>query len=191
MTSPARVQLILLRHGQTTWNQRKIVQGHDDGATLSDEGRAQVHHVLDVVRALRVDHVVSSDLRRAVQTAEIVAQELGLSRTVDPAIRERSLGVLEGGAVGDATTSLTGIEEQWVVDETARPEGGESLEELYRRTASFVDRAAHTYSGQRLLVVTHGGAIRTMRAYCEGVTMQGRYWDDVPNCSVWTIETPR
>lgn len=181
--------LVLLRHGQTTWNERRIVQGHDDGASLTDEGRAQVHHVLGELRGEHFDSVVSSDLRRAVETAQIVARSLGLTTSVDPAVRERCFGVLEGGPVDAATPVLTGIDDEWVVDESARPAGGESLDDLYRRTAAFVERAALDFPGQRLLVVTHGGAIRTMRAYCEGATMAGRRWDDVPNCSVWHLRT--
>jgi broad specificity phosphatase PhoE len=182
--------LILLRHGETTWNRLGIVQGHDDGATLTDKGRQQVRQVLDELRDERVDQVISSDLNRALETAEIVARALGLPHSVDPAIRERSFGVLEGGAVNAATPALTGVDGTWVINESARPQGGESLEDLYRRTAAFVDRVAIDFAGRRVLVVTHGGAIRTMRAYCEGVTMEGRRWDDVSNCSVWRLETP-
>lgn len=190
-TAPAtRTRLFLLRHGQTNWNQLKIVQGHDDGATLTDEGRAQVRRVIEQLRTFGVDHVISSDLNRAVETARIVTEGLGTSNSVDPAIRERSFGVLEGGPVTAATPALTGIDGEWVIDETAHPAGGESLEDLYRRTADFVDRVAVTHPGQRLLIVTHGGAIRTIRAYCAGATMAGRHWDDVPNCSVWAVDAP-
>lgn len=183
-------RLILLRHGQTNWNQLKIVQGHDDGATLTDEGRAQVSRVIEGLRTYDVDHVISSDLNRAVETARIVTEQLGTPSSVDPAIRERSFGVLEGGPLSAATPALTGIEGERVIDETAHPAGGESLRDLYRRTADFVDRVAVAHRGQSLLIVTHGGTIRTIRAYCAGETMADRHWDDVPNCSVWVVHAP-
>ncbi len=78
-----------------------------------------------------------------------------------------------------------------VVDATARPEGGESLDDLYERARMFVDGLADRARSGDVVIVTHGGTIRALRAYCAGAAhAAARRWDVVPNGSVWKIELP-
>jgi probable phosphoglycerate mutase len=129
----------------------------------------------------------SSDLTRARETAAIVDDALGLQVAIAPALRERSYGVYEGRPLSELPSSASGIHDGRVVDSSARPEGGESLDDLYERCAKFIEslRAA---GNDRLLLVTHGGTIRALRAYCAGLVMQDLEWDKVSNCSVWPID---
>ena len=83
----------------------------------------------------------------------------------------------------------SGILDERVVDATARPEGGESLDELYERAGMFLDSSGATRAGD-VVIVTHGGTIRALRAYCAGEPMLDRAWDVVPNGSVWKVEQP-
>ena len=186
-----RTRLILLRHGESTWNTAKLIQGHADEATLTDRGREQARLVVEHLREFDIVRAVSSDLQRARETAEIVCRGLDVNFSLDASLRERGFGVIEGSPLHVATPTLTGIDGNIVVDDTARPEGGESLADVHRRTASFVDDVVKRYRGETVLVVTHGGVIRTIRAYCQGVTMRGREWDAVDNCSVWPLDPPR
>jgi probable phosphoglycerate mutase len=180
-------RVVLLRHGESTWNERKIVQGQLDDARLSAEGRAQASAVAETLRGHSFQWIVTSDLTRARETAAIVDDALGLEVAIAPALRERSYGVYEGRPMSELPSSVTGIDGGRVVDASARPEGGESLDDLYQRCATFIDslRAA---GNERLLLVTHGGTIRALRAYCEGKPMQDLEWDKVSNCSVWPID---
>jgi broad specificity phosphatase PhoE len=133
------------------------------------------------------DSIESSDLTRATETASIFAAALGLAVTTTSKLRERSFGEFEGRPIAELPSTLSGIRNGWVVDATARPEGGESLDELLRRVADVVETWRHSPS-RRLLVVTHGGTIRAIRAYCSGLEMQGLAWDTVGNCSLWTLD---
>jgi probable phosphoglycerate mutase len=181
------VRVVLLRHGESTWNERKLIQGQLDDARLSPEGKSQAAAVAETLRAYSFQWIVTSDLTRARETAAIVDDALGLEVAIAPALRERSYGVYEGRPMSELPTSASGILEGRVVDASARPEGGESLDDLYERCAKFVDslRAA---GNERLLLVTHGGTIRALRAYCEGKVMQDLEWDKVSNCSVWPLD---
>jgi broad specificity phosphatase PhoE len=180
-------RVVLLRHGETTWNELGIVQGQLDDARLSTEGKSQAIAVAEELRNYSFKWIVTSDLTRARETAAIVDDALGLEIAIAPALRERSYGVYEGRPVSELPSSASGVYEGRVIDSSARPEGGESLDDLYERCATFVDslRAAGT---DRLLLVTHGGTIRALRAYCEGLVMQDLVWDKVSNCSVWPID---
>ena len=183
----ANARVVLLRHGESTWNERKIVQGQLDDARLSVEGRAQASAVAETLRGHSFQWIVTSDLTRARETAAIVDDALGLEVAIAPALRERSYGIYEGRPLSELPSSASGVREGRVVDSSARPEGGESLDDLYERCAKFIDslRAA---GNDRLLLVTHGGTIRALRAYCAGLVMQDLVWDKVANCSVWPID---
>jgi broad specificity phosphatase PhoE len=184
---PTNARVVLLRHGESTWNERKLVQGQLDDARLSAEGKSQASAVAETLRDFTFQWIVTSDLTRARETAAIVDDALGLEVAIAPALRERSYGVYEGRPVSELPSSMTGIEDGRVVDPSARPEGGESLDDLYGRCAKFVDSLRRA-GNERLLLVTHGGTIRAIRAYCEGRVMQDLAWDDVANCSVWPID---
>jgi broad specificity phosphatase PhoE len=179
-------RVVLLRHGESTWNERNLVQGQREGARLTSEGKSQASAVAETLRDFAFQWIVTSDLTRARETAAIVDDALGLEVAIAPALRERSYGVYEGRPVSELPSSMTGIADGRVVDASARPDGGESLNDLYDRCAKFIDslRAA---GNDRLLLVTHGGTIRAIRAYCEGRVMQDLEWDSVDNCSVWPI----
>lgn len=180
-------RVVLLRHAESTWNEQKIVQGQLDDARLSAEGRSQAGAVAETLRDYSFQWIVTSDLTRARETAAIVDDALGLEVAIAPALRERSFGIFEGRPLSELPSSASGIHDGRVVDSSARPEGGESLDELYERCAKFID-SLRSAGNDRLLLVTHGGTIRALRAYCKGIVMQDLEWDVVSNCSVWPID---
>lgn len=186
--SPSRVHLTLVRHGQTTWNDAGIVQGQRDDASLTTLGRQQALDAAHALRTQTFDAVISSDLTRARETAAIIADVLGLVVETSSALRERSFGEAEGHPVADLDHRVTGIEAHHVVDADARPLGGESMNDVYRRTTDFVAALTLQRAGQRLLLISHGGAIHTIRAFVRGVGMPGLAWDPVENCSLWPLD---
>jgi len=179
--------LVLMRHGETTWNTLGTVQGQSPGSVLTALGRSQVRATIAQLSG-RVDAVVSSDLARAVESAHIVATALGLSARVDPGLRERNFGVLEGLPGAALVPSVEGISGGVVVDENAHPANGESLRDLYERSVRAARRVGQRRPGQRTLVVTHGGPIRMIRAYADGRPLMGCAWDPVANASLWPVE---
>ena len=105
----------------------------------------------------------------------------------DPALRERCFGSYEGLPLSALDTVDSGICGDQVIDGTARPDGGESLDDVYGRVGSFLERIQAEHRGGDVILVSHGGAIRAMRAFCAGVPMKGTLWDVVPNGSVSPI----
>lgn len=173
------VELFLVRHGETRWNASRRLQGASD-IELNDVGLAQaaeVPLVLEDMGALPIDEVLSSTLSRAARTADIIADSIG-SPVIErvPGLIERSYGEAEGLTLEEATA-------RW-------PGGGlfpgqESEEQVVTRTRAALADVIARYSGQRLVVVTHGTVIRLLVASVWGVP--GEDVDHVLNCSVTTL----
>lgn len=180
--------LVLVRHGESTWNELKLVQGQNNESNLNDRGREQAREAGRLLLDQRFDTILSSDLARTVETAEIIAQHLDLSITTTHALRERSFGDFEGRPLRELTPSVSGIEDHVAVDDHAHPPNGESLLELWHRVGTFVDSLRERRRDERLLLVTHGGTIHALRAYCAAEPPLNHYWYRVENCSIWTVE---
>lgn len=177
----------LLRHGESTWNVLAIVQGQSDLATLTRRGRTQAQHAAHRLGSHPIAAIFASDLLRTRETAAIVARSVGLPFSVDPALRERCFGELEGAPASTLRPEVTGIIDDRVVDPQARPAGGESLEELYARAAGFVDDLNHREHRGDVVVVAHGGSIRAIRSYCARQPVGDMRWEPVANGSVWPV----
>jgi 2,3-bisphosphoglycerate-dependent phosphoglycerate mutase len=184
---PHHGSITLVRHGESTWNVRGLIQGQNDVAELTDTGREQARAVAKSLKSLGFDRLVTSDLARARETAEIIGAELVLSPTADSLLRERCFGVLEGQPQEMLDSDSSGIVEGVIVDPDARPEGGESFRDVVTRAGTFVESTRDHAQGERLLVVTHGGTIRALRAYVEAQPLEGLDAIAVGNCSVWEL----
>ena len=182
-------RLTVVRHGQSTWNKLQKVQGQNDEAQLTDDGRAMARAVATELAQYSFSRIISSDLQRARQTAAIIADVLGLQVTHDDRLRERSYGILETGPSSGVTPELSGLDlvAQRVVDVEAKPDGGESLREMYERTTSFLTELLSDGRDDRVLLVSHGGPIRTMLSRSSGVDLDGSWWLPVSNCSCWSL----
>jgi broad specificity phosphatase PhoE len=188
--SSTNSSLVLLRHGQSTWNQLHLIQGQNDEAVLNQKGQEQARLAAAALADHHFDAIISSDLARTLETAAIVGEQLGLDIELATALRERSYGVLEGRPASEMTLAESGISGYRVVDEDASPLEGESLRQLWQRAGDFVDELRSNRADQRLLLVTHGGTIRALRAYCQGLSMMNLEWDRVGNCSIWNVSLP-
>ena len=147
--------IILVRHGETVDNARQIMQGQTQGE-LNDKGRDQARQVAQRLACEQLDAVVASDLRRAIQTAEIIATLHGMTVQTTPLLRERDWG----GFTGRFIPELKG--EVW-------PEDIESEEALLERARQFLIYITATYPGKRVVAVGHGiinKAILAVYAQC-------------------------
>src|SRR6202451_1273070 len=186
----AEPALWLVRHGESTWNVAGLAQGHNDLAELTDRGLTQASDAAWQFRDRPVRAIYASDLRRALQTAAAFAAVLGLPVFADTRLRERSLGALEGLPSAMIGASVTGLDEGRVADADARPVGGESVRNLYRRAAQFVDELAATVDDDDagdVVVVAHGGTVRVLEAYLLGIPADQMGWGPVPNATVGRI----
>ena len=159
--------LLLARHGETDWNREHRLQGWAD-PPLNELGRAQAHELAASLDGTRIDAVYASDLQRASETANIVAEELLLSVVEDRSLREVDLGSWSG-KLRDDVIGLT------------RPDG-ESREQLRARVVAGMLRIAAAHPGQTILVVSHGGALRALETYATGREPRA-----LANCETFTM----
>lgn len=150
--------LILLRHGQTDWNSEQRLQGHRD-IDLNSAGRRQAVQAAPSVAALRPDVIVSSDLRRARDTAGAVADVTGLPVAVDPRLRETSMGKWEGMTRDEVVVDWSAEWDAWrTTSPDASPPGGESRRQVATRAIEVVHEL-DAGDAQRALLTSHGGTI--------------------------------
>ncbi|KAJ0975971.1 hypothetical protein J5N97_017936 [Dioscorea zingiberensis] len=158
-------EIVIVRHGETSWNASKIIQGHMN-SELNETGRKQAIAVaVRLSKEPKFASIYSSDLKRAAETAEIIANHCGLPEVkLDPALRERHLGDLQGLTLRDAA-KLKAESYQYFLSKSRDqeiPGGGESLDQVYNRCTSCMEGIAKKHSGDRVIVVTHGGVLREL-----------------------------
>jgi 2,3-bisphosphoglycerate-dependent phosphoglycerate mutase len=168
----------LVRHGESTWNTLGLAQGHCDQARLTRRGEQQAWAVASQLRSRPIGALYASDLRRALQTAAPLAAVLGLPVISDARLRERCLGVLEGTEAAAIHPTVSGLRARRVVDADARPAGGESLREFYRRVAEFADDLP---APGDIAVVAHGGTVRMLNAYLRRIPVDRMSWEPLAN----------
>ncbi len=190
-TPVARRRLWLVRHGETTWDLRGLAAGQAQLPILTARGMHQSRRCAGELAAqLQVSPaaaVISSDLRRAVQTARPIARALGLDLVEDRRLRERSLGAAEGTPAEAIDPARSGVEQEleWrlesrrVVDADARPRGGESVRDLYRRSTRFMAELLGGLPGGDVVLVCHAGVVRVVAAWLDGVGPDGMPWPSV------------
>jgi len=154
-------RLILLRHGQTDYNIDGRMQGHID-SNLTAEGHDQAAAAAPVLAELAPDRVISSDLRRAVDTAEVVAAACGVPVKFDARLRETHLGHWQGRTVAEIDRDYPGAIAAWRSDPAWAPPGGESRIAVVARSRPVVDELEAEFADARsetVLLVAHGGMI--------------------------------
>lgn len=177
--SETRTRLLLIRHGQTSWNAEGLWQGHGDPG-LTAEGRAQADRLARSLRDMAEPswtRVIASDLARAHQTAVVVADLLSIPMQLDQRLRELDVGEWSGLSRSEIEKrdpqTLYAFERG---EPMIRPGGGESRIEIRERTHEFVcDLASHS-PGQDVIVVTHLGVIR---ALVPGAELNNAEWIEV------------
>lgn len=176
--------IFLARHGETDWNAAGRWQGHTD-VPLNDRGRAQALTIAESLRSLGLGAVVSSDLARARETAQIVGASLGLDIAyLDADLRERMFGIFEGLTRDECERLHPEAWRAWV--EERRPAHGvESHAAVAERVVAAIARAVSRLAvdGAPVLLVTHGGALRAAVHAATGV-LPG----PIANCAIWRIE---
>jgi broad specificity phosphatase PhoE len=134
--------------------------------------------------------VVSSDLRRAAQTAALIGGALGQEVVVDPRLRERSLGTAEGLPSELLGPDRSGVAGGVVVDADAAPAGGESVRQLYERAVACLSERLRQGDGD-LVLVCHGGVVRVLTAWLAGAGPDGMAWPEVDNGSPVRVAATR
>jgi 2,3-bisphosphoglycerate-dependent phosphoglycerate mutase len=171
-------RILAVRHGETAWNADARLQGQTD-ISLNAMGQEQARRLAEALADEGVEAIVASDLVRARDTAQAVADRTGLPLATDPGLRERHFGIFQGHTYAE-------VEQRWP-EESARwrkrePDfgapGGETLAAFYERCVATATRLAAAHPGRTLLLVTHGGVLDCLyRAACRIALNAPRTWE--------------
>jgi broad specificity phosphatase PhoE len=160
--------LFLARHAATAWNREKRWQGLAD-LSLSEHGREQARALADELEAIPLSAIYASDLRRAHKTALIVAEQKGLAVTPMRELREIDVGSWTGLSYDEVKERFPDEYEQMRTRTGRGWEGGETYAEMAHRVLEALRSIAHEHPGETVLVVTHSGPIRAVRAHALGL----------------------
>ncbi|MGW6376325.1 histidine phosphatase family protein [Rhodococcus sp. NPDC055112] len=165
-TGPSVRRLILLRHGQTEYNAGDRMQGQLD-TDLSELGRVQAKSAARVLADRRPIAIVSSDLRRARDTATALGEHAGLEIGLDERLRETHLGQWQGLTHTQVDERDPGARTAWRADARWAPPGGESRIDVARRAAPVVTELVarqESWGEEPIVLVAHGGLIAALTA---------------------------
>ena len=152
-------RILAIRHGETAWNVDGRIQGQLD-VPLNEMGRWQVHRLALAVADDDLAAVYSSDLLRALETAQAVSRGCGLRVVTDVGLRERGFGEFEGLSHTEINTRWPEMGERWRRrDPTFGAPGGETLTEFFERSIATATRLAAQHAGQTIALVAHGGVM--------------------------------
>jgi probable phosphoglycerate mutase len=185
-------RLLLIRHGQTDWNVATRIQGETD-IGLNATGLEQARRLAQVLADEALDHVISSDLARARDTAAALAQATGAALRIDAGLRERGFGIFEGLTFDEIAQRHPQGAKRWRRrDPDFGPEGGETLQAFFDRSVQTVARLAAQHQGESIALVAHGGVLDCLYRAATRLPLQApRTWQ-VPNASInrllWTPE---
>jgi 2,3-bisphosphoglycerate-dependent phosphoglycerate mutase len=192
MQEPTRI--LAIRHGETAWNVDMRIQGNTDIA-LNARGRDQARRLGAAVGRSHegepVHAIYSSDLSRAFDTAQAVANNTGLAVQRDVGLRERGFGIFEGQTFDEVMQTRPQDATRWRLREPDYcPEGGESLRQFRTRILSCIEALAAQHSGGQIAVVAHGGVMDVLYRAATGQSIQApRTWalgNAVINRLLWT-----
>ena len=157
-------EIMLIRHGETEWNRTGRFQGHSD-IPLTENGILQAQALSRNLIMDRVDKIYASDLVRAMETARPLANRFGLDVEPDPALRELHFGAWEGRYFRDINAEYPDIMKRFYRDpENVEIPESESFTDFQQRVSGRVREIVNKWHGKRIILVSHGAAIRILLA---------------------------
>lgn len=156
--------IYLVRHGETLWNATMRFQGTSD-ISLSEKGIMQAKKLAKKMKSIEISAIYASDLKRASETARYVAEEKGLNVNIVPDLREMCFGKWEGHTkVEIDEISPNQIDLFFSSPDKVEPPDGETFLQVQKRVCSAFYKIAKKHTDENILIVSHGGSIRTVIA---------------------------
>lgn len=171
------MKIYVTRHGETEWNVLNKVCGLTD-VELTENGIAQAKALADKVQDLNVGIVISSPLKRAYETGRMIAEKCSIPITTDPRLIEQNYGIYEG--VDRKDPDFLANKRNFAY----KYPGGESMMQLAYRVYGFLDEIKEKYSGENVLIVSHGGICRVINTYFKDMTNDEYFHHALPNCEL-------
>lgn len=164
--------VVVLRHGETEWNVEGRYQGHLE-SSLTAAGVAQAEALARRAARDTFTALYASDLRRARQTADLIASTLGLPVQLDPGLRERHLGIFQGLLKSEVKGRYP---EEYRRYKAGGPDhampGGESARQCQQRILRSFEAMVERHPGARILVVSHGGVLGALFRHVLGIPLE-------------------
>jgi len=187
------MEVYFLRHGETEWNRERRIQGSTEWTDLTDKGVRLAETTRDgmIAAGLSFDRLYTSPYRRALHTAQIIGTGLGLVPTVDCRLREISFGPYEGTRYGEGLFSDDNIRACFMNPPAyVARDGAETFDAVAARVREFMDEVLVPLSGtvSRVLVVAHGGVLRTVLRLVAELPLSGFWEGPQPNCCAHVVE---
>jgi alpha-ribazole phosphatase len=178
-------RLLLIRHAETEWTQEGRYQGHSQ-IGLSAKGIKQAERLRERLKGEKVNAIYTSDLRRAMETAQIIAFPHHLEVIPCSELREIDFGNLEGLTFDEAQQNYPWIEQRW---SSPNPQQGESLSQLSSRVGRLAIRLRGLEAMSSIIIVSHGGPLRVLLCLLLGIEPE-RWWQFELGCaSLSVVET--
>jgi probable phosphoglycerate mutase len=195
----SNTRICFVRHGETNWNAERRMQGHID-IPLNANGISQAERLANAL--IRVKHsfdvIYSSDLERALHTANAVASALSLDVQITPRLRERNVGKLQGLLLAEAPVLLPEIWQRHIARELDHDlGGGESIRTFHQRMQDILELFLNEHRGQSVLAVSHGGSLDMIYRIVTQQALDAERVAVVPNTSLnwfthdgstWSVE---
>ena len=170
------MKIILIRHGETTWNIEGRYQGQED-TPLSERGLKQGHLLAEGLRHIHIDACISSPLQRSYQTCKFCADLHNLPVATDERLTEINHGSWEGVLAGDIAKRYPKEFALWHTQpgKVQMPDGGENLEAVRKRARTAFDEYVAKYEGKTILVAAHDAVNKAIICDLLGLDMS-HFW---------------
>ena len=180
---------VLARHGATEWSLEKRFSGLGGAdLPLARVGQEQARALAaEVARRSDVTRIIASPLLRTRQTAQFVADVIGLTVEVDEGFAECSFGEWDGHTFAEVKERWPSELEDWLGSVDVAPPGGESFAQCLARVSAARQRIIDTYAGERVLVVAHVSPIKILVGLAIGAPLRSVYRMELPPCSLTTL----
>jgi len=155
--------LYIARHGQTIWNVQNKVCGITD-VELTEKGREQAKALASAVADKNINVIISSPLKRAVETGRIVADACNIPIEIDARLLEQNYGIYEG--VDRKDEAFLNNKRNFAY----KYPGGESMMQVAYRVYGLIDEIKYKYKGKNVLIISHGGVCRIINTYFSDMT---------------------
>ena len=179
-------KLCLIRHGETTWNTERRLQGHTD-IPLNAKGVLQARQMAQALKDINLafDVMYTSDLKRAADTANAIVELFGIEAKVDSALRERHFGALQGLSIPEAPSVRPDIWQAHIARDLGHDlEGGESIKQFELRVQTALEKIQERHAGKTILIVSHGGTLDMMYRIASKQALSTERVVSVPNASL-------
>ena len=179
-------KLILVRHGETDWNQVNRIQGWLD-IPLNTQGIKQAERLADELSRVEINAIYSSPLSRSLQTATIVAGKHALEVLESADLREINQGEWQGLLVSEAREKYKDLYTRWLNEPfSVRPPHGETLEEVSRRVETACLNIVDSHPGETVCLVTHKVTAALIKCHYQNLDYN-RLWTLLPDNATWEV----